>query len=142
LCALRWENVDFRTQVALLPLTKNGDSRAVPLSSKALSALRELPRHLDGRVCSMQPDSVTQAFERSVEKARKAYLKQCKDAGLRPDSSFLVDLRFHDLRHEATNRLSDRLQLHELAAVTGHKDLRMLKRYYHPRASDLAKKLG
>jgi hypothetical protein len=30
----------------------------------------------------------------------------------------------------------------ELSAVTGHKDLRMLKRYYHPKASDLAKKLG
>ena len=30
----------------------------------------------------------------------------------------------------------------ELAAVTGHKDLRMLKRYYHPRMEDLARKLG
>ncbi|EQD49632.1 transposase [mine drainage metagenome] len=30
----------------------------------------------------------------------------------------------------------------KLAAVTGHKDLRMLKRYYHPQAADLAKKLG
>ncbi len=30
----------------------------------------------------------------------------------------------------------------EMPAVTGHKDLRMLKRYYHPRATDLAKKLG
>ncbi|EQD70630.1 Integrase, catalytic core, phage domain protein, partial [mine drainage metagenome] len=36
----------------------------------------------------------------------------------------------------------DRPNLIELAAVTGHKDLRMLKRYYHPRATDLAKKLG
>ena len=30
----------------------------------------------------------------------------------------------------------------ELAAVTGHKYLRMLQRYYNPSASDLAKKLG
>ena len=30
----------------------------------------------------------------------------------------------------------------ELAAIAGHKDLRMLKRYYHPRATDFAKKLG
>jgi len=30
----------------------------------------------------------------------------------------------------------------QLSAVTGHKTLGMLKRYYHPHASDLAKKLG
>lgn len=54
----------------------------------------------------------------------------------------LQDLHFHDLRHEATSRLAEKLQLHELAKVTGHKDVRMLMRYYHPKASDLAKKLG
>ncbi|WP_420537609.1 tyrosine-type recombinase/integrase [Ferrovum myxofaciens] len=53
------------------------------------------------------------------------------------------DFHFHDLRHEATSRLADKLpNVIELAAVTGHKDLRMLKRYYHPRAENLAKKLG
>jgi hypothetical protein len=30
----------------------------------------------------------------------------------------------------------------ELSALTGHKELRQLKRYYHPRAEDFAKKLG
>jgi len=30
----------------------------------------------------------------------------------------------------------------ELASITGHKDVQMLKRYSHPRAIDLAKKLG
>ncbi|EQD71391.1 Shufflon-specific recombinase, partial [mine drainage metagenome] len=42
-----------------------------------------------------------------------------------------------------TSRMSEKLpNLIELSAVTGHLDLRMLKRYYHPRATDLAKKLG
>ncbi len=51
--------------------------------------------------------------------------------------------RSHDLRHEAASRLAEGLpDPIELAAVTGHKDLRMLKRYYHPRAADLVKKLG
>jgi integrase len=55
----------------------------------------------------------------------------------------IEDLHFHDLRHEATSRLAEKLpNVIELAAVTGHKDLRMLKRYYHPRAEDLARKLG
>ena len=52
------------------------------------------------------------------------------------------DLHFHDLRHEATSRLAEKLALHELMKVTGHKDTRMLARYYHPRAEDLARKMG
>lgn len=53
----------------------------------------------------------------------------------------LVDLHFHDLRHEATSRLAEKLQMHELMKVTGHKTSAMLSRYYHPRAEDLAIKL-
>jgi integrase len=55
----------------------------------------------------------------------------------------LDDLHFHDLRHCATSRLATRLpNVIELGAVTGHKDVRMLGRYYHVRAEDLALKLG
>lgn len=58
------------------------------------------------------------------------------------DDPLLTDLHFHDLRHEATSRLAEKLQMHELMKVTGHKGTRTLARYYHPRAEDLAKKLG
>ena len=54
----------------------------------------------------------------------------------------LVDLHFRDLRHEATSRLAEKLEMHELMKVTGHKSTAMLARYYHPRAEDLARKLG
>ena len=49
----------------------------------------------------------------------------------------------HDLRHEATTRLFENgLNIMEVASITGHKDLRMLRRYTHLKAEDLAKKLG
>ena len=52
-------------------------------------------------------------------------------------------LRFHDLRHEATSRFFEKgLNIMEVASITGHKDLRMLRRYTHLKAEDLAKKLG
>jgi integrase len=54
----------------------------------------------------------------------------------------LVDLHFHDLRHEAISRLAEKLQLHELMKVTGHKSSAMLARYYHPKASELALKIS
>ena len=124
LCALQWEHVDLKARTAHLPHTKNGHARTVPLSTRAVDVLRALPRRLDGRVFGLRPDSVSQAFARAAERAG------------------IVDVRIHDLRHEATSRLADRLQAHELAKVTGHSDMRMVLRYYHPRASDLAKKLG
>ena len=54
-----------------------------------------------------------------------------------------ADRRFHDLRHEATTRLFEKgLNIMEVASITGHKDLRMLRRYTHLKAEDLARKLG
>lgn len=63
-------------------------------------------------------------------------------AELEKKDRMLVDLHFHDLRHEATSRLAEKLQMHELMKVTGHKSSTMLSRYYHPRAEDLAAKLA
>lgn len=122
---LRWEFVDLKKRVARLIDTKNGESRNVPLSSRAVAALDGLPRSIDGRV-----------FPTTEDALKKAFARACERAGIE-------NFHFHDLRHEATSRLSEKLpNLIELASVTGHKDLRMLKRYYHPRAEDLARKLG
>jgi len=62
----------------------------------------------------------------------------------KPQQGFLEGLRFHDLRHEATSRLFERgdFSMMEVASITGHKTLVMLKRYTHLKAEDLARKLG
>ena len=59
------------------------------------------------------------------------------------DAAGCGDLRFHDLRHEATSRLYERTRLSdlEIAKITGHKSLRMLARYANLRGSDLAARL-
>ena len=76
-------------------------------------------------VFGIRADRVSQAFERA-----------CKRAGI-------DGLRFHDLRHEATSRLFEHgLNPMEVATITGHKDLRMLRRYTQLRAEDLARKLA
>jgi len=153
---LRWEHVDLKRRVAHLPATKNGSARDVPLSSRAVAVLEAMKdtrnnaesKRVDGqnavdpdRVFEIRSDAVTRAFERAVKRARKLYLDECKEACRRPDAKFLTDLRFHDLRHEATSRLASIFPMHELTKITGHKDPRMLMRYYHPRAEDLAKRL-
>ncbi|TSP09976.1 integrase [Cupriavidus campinensis] len=147
---LRWEHIDMKRRVAHLPATKNGSSRDVPLSSLAIEALQGLKDATEspkaatdaGRVFDIRGDAVTRAFERAVVRARQRYLEECEVANRRPAEKFLTDLRFHDLRHEATTRLAAIFPMHELTKITGHKDPRMLMRYYHPRAEELAMRLS
>ena len=55
----------------------------------------------------------------------------------------IEDFRFHDLRHEATTRLFEKgFKEMEVAAITGHKTLVMLKRYTHLNVSDFLSRLG
>jgi integrase len=126
LLELRWEHVDLTGRVAHLPITKNGDARDVPLSKRAGEVLRELNQNKrDGiRVFPMTGNAVRLAFEHLRERAG------------------MPDLHFHDLRHEAVSRLFEKgLNLVEVAAISGHKELKMLQRYTHLRAVDLVRRL-
>jgi len=126
LLSLRWADVDLKRRFAMLHETKNGEERAVPLTSSAVAVLQALPRDISGRVIPQNRMTIYKAFEHA-----------CRRAGI-------DDYRWHDLRHEALSRLAERgdLSVLELAAVSGHKTLQMLKRYTHLRAEDLARKLG
>ena len=125
LLSLRWEYVDLLARTAFLPDTKNGDSRTVPLSSSAVKILVELPRHIGGFVIPVKAFTLDAAFKRGLARAG------------------LDGVRFHDLRRTAITRMAEKLpNVIELAAVSGHKSLMVLKQYYRPSAMDLAKKLG
>ncbi|SCC95086.1 Integrase family protein [Thiomonas sp. X19] len=147
LLGLEWKRVDLVKRTAHLVDTKNRESRTVALSSAAsvaLKSLHALPRRIDGRVFGWAAsDSFEKAWVRCKARALAAYLADCAASNTKPDPSFLADLRFHDLRHEATSRLFERgLGVMEVASMTGHKSLAMLKRYTHVEAEKLAAKLG
>lgn len=143
LVAMRWAHVNIKTRVLQVPDSKSGEPRKVPLSSVAVEILRTLPRRLDGQVWGITADAISKAFDRVCTRAHVAYVLEHEKAKETPDSGFLQGIRFHDLRHEATSRLFERgFNVMEVAAITGHKTLQMLKRYTHLRAEDLAKKLG
>jgi integrase len=55
----------------------------------------------------------------------------------------VLDLRFHDLRHECVSRLFELgLSTPEVALISGHRDARMLLRYAHPKPDQIAGKLA
>jgi integrase len=125
LMSLLWVNVNFEKCVAFLPLTKNGDSRYVPLSTKAIKILKLLPRDIEGRVFPLNKGTVSILFLRAARRAK------------------VEDIHFHDLRHMALTNLSVKFtNILELASISGHKELKMLQRYVHIKAEDLVQKLG
>lgn len=122
--SLRWSDVDLETGIAFLPMTKNGHPRSVPLSPTAISVLLGVPRVEVGLVFPTSANSLMLAWERAKKRAG------------------VDDLRFHDLRHEAISRFFEMgLSVPEVSLISGHRDPRMLFRYTHLRATDVAKKL-
>ena len=127
--SLRWTDIDQQRRLALLldaEKIKTEETRAVPLSSRALASIASLPHSTSGRIFPVERLTLYHAFRAA-----------CQRAGIE-------DYTWHDLRHESLSRLAERgdLSVLELAAVSGHKTLQMLKRYTHLQTEKLAAKLG
>lgn len=122
---LRWEHINLKSRVAHLPETKNGSKRDVPLSVRARDVIIRLGVKSRGPVFSYTNNGIKSTWRFMVKKLG------------------IEDLHFHDLRHEATSRLFElgTLDMMEIAAITGHKSLSMLKRYTHLKAQRLVRKL-
>lgn len=121
--SLERSQIDLEARVAHLDKTKNGDSRDVALSPRAVKICTHLLE--DGRemLFTLNPDSRDTLFRRGR------------------DAAGIPDLHFHDSRSEAVSRLSKKLNVLDLAAQVGHRDLNSLQAYYRPTAEDRARLL-
>jgi len=129
---IKRSHIDLAHQTLLIPITKTDTPRKIPLSSRAIEALREQLRGSQNVI----PIEETTLFSYTARGLSGAFLRLCRKHGI-------YNLHFHDLRHEATSRLFEKgLNPVEVATITGHKDTRMLMRYTHLRAEDLVKRLG
>lgn len=128
LLGLKWTDFSHNRRVLSLALTKNGSGRDVPLSQRAFDALIAWRQHPDvdqSTIFPMRAGTLEQAWRRLLTRGG------------------VTALRFHDLRHEGVSRLFERgLNVIEVSAVSGHKELGMLKRYTHLAADDLVTRLG
>ena len=97
-----------------IPISKNGHPRTIPLSSLAHEVI-----YRRGSFHMTEPQFRHQWA---------MLLRRCK----------IMDLHFHDLRHEAVSRLFEKgLNVPEVALISGHRDYRMLQRYTHVRPESL-----
>ena len=135
--SLTLEQVNLDKRTVFLPDTKNNSVRTVPLTDKAYKTIKEALAH------PIRPTDTNLIFpgEPGKEGKRKPYVinriwEQAKD------NAEIHGFRFHDLRHEATSRFVEAgLSDQEVASITGHKSMQMLKRYTHLRTEDLVNKI-
>lgn len=121
--ALDWVNVFLDRRVLILPKTKNGDRRHIPLSLTAVEILKRMGEKKQGPV-----------FQTRKESAETIWRAKLKKAGIE-------DLHFHDTRHEACTRLAKRVSVLDLARIIGHRDLNSLMIYYNATAEEIALQL-
>lgn len=124
---VKWNEIDWGSRTLHIPITKNGHARTIPLTIKAIAILDDLSQQSDA--------DKNRPFPLSDEAAKQAWRRLVERSGVE-------DLHFHDFRHEAISRFFERgLSVSEVALISGHRDFRMLFRYTHLKAEDLAKKL-
>jgi len=127
---LRWLDVDMLHDRIMLPQTKNGDGRIVYLNKSAQAVIQSLPISTETKPTErlfrgVTPEQVSVTFKRVCTAME------------------ISDFRFHDLRHTAASWL--RMQgadIHTVAQLLGHKDLRMAARYQHLSPTFLADAVG
>ena len=129
--SVKKNHIDFSLRTLFIPSTKTDTPRTIPLSSRAITALKAQlkvsQRHSGGVVSLIEPP----LFTYTPRGLSGAFLKLCRKTGI------------DDLRHEATSRLFEKgLNPVEVATITGHKDTKMLMRYTQLRAEDLVGRLG
>lgn len=127
---LRWEDIDLERQIAVLRGTKSIDgsfrTRTIGLSDRAVEILRARPGPREGRVFDVRPDNISRNFRVACERAG------------------IANLTLHDQRSEAASVMAQvqGLDIVELADQGGWKSLQVLRKYYRPDPTLIAKKLN
>jgi integrase len=131
ICQLRWDDIDHKKRTATVrdrkdPRNKQGNHQSVPLLDAtgydAYTILTE-----QGRITG----DCERVFPYCAQSLGTAFRRACRELKIE-------NLRFHDLRHEATSRLFEAgFSIEQVALVTGHKDWKQLRRYTNLRPESL-----
>ena len=114
---MKWEHLGLDNKRLLLPIKKNGSSRWVPQSDKAIKIFKDVPR-TDDHVFPITDVALRQSSERLRNRAN------------------LIDFTFHNLRHEAISRMFEKgLNVPVVSSISGHKTASQLFRYVQVNAS-------
>jgi integrase len=157
LFGVQWEWLDLAGRMLRFPTEARGTDNkgmpaVLPLSRRAVTVFRHLAaiaEGLEARLlrcqfgpCDVVPEKLTGRVFGSTTNAVLCIWKRVLQQASRDDPE-IKTLRWHDLRHEATSRLFEKgLHPMEVASITGHRSMQMLKRYTHLKPESLLARLG
>jgi integrase len=122
---LKAEDINFSNSTATLKDTKNGDTRQIGLSQRALEEIKKLPVSINGKLFPCRREDTFNFYYNQLQKWTG------------------IKKRFHDTRHTfASRKAIQGWSITEIAAQGGWKQLQVLKRYTHIKAEYLAKKMN
>lgn len=139
---LNWSEVNLQERYLdfLAENTKTKVGRRIPLSTVAVKILKWFKKHHNPE--GLEDVRVFPCWNINEHHLSRQFQISC-------DRAEIIDIRWHDLRHEATSRLFEwvnpktgqTLTDMEIASITGHKSMNMLRRYAHLRPSSIIPKL-
>lgn len=116
----KWEHVNLDRRMWLIPTSKTGKPRHVPLSQPAIDLIKSVPTFKDCPYLLPNPETKLPfvTIKHSWQTAR--------------DEAKLPDLRIHDLRHSAASfMINAGVDLFAVGRVLGHADHKSTMRYSH-----------
>jgi integrase len=151
---LTTDQIDLKQRTIFLDKTKNNSKRQVPMSSVVVKAIKAHNlKQKAGTTCSKKQahesaatghtsllfpwwDGKRESLDGTTFRLSRVWAGVFEAAGCE-------DLRYHDLRHHAVCQFYERTTMSdlEISRITGHRSLRMLRRYANLRGSTLAGKL-
>ncbi len=120
---LKWENIDFKDRYILITETKNNESRSI--SDILFNTLIEMDQNSNYEYVFKTPDGKPYLSDTAWKRAFKTALTRSR----------VGKCRFHDLKHSFISNLivGEKEDFENVMDQSGHKDIRMLKRYSHTR---------
>lgn len=116
----KWSHIDLERKASLIPTSKTGKHRYVPLSGAAIAIIEQLPKFKDCEWLLPNPDTKEPfvSIKHSWDTART--------------EAKLPGLRLHDLRHSAASAMiNSGVDLYTVGRILGHADHKSTMRYSH-----------
>jgi len=112
---LKWSDIDFKNEVIFVNDSKNFTQRLIPMNKLVLDTLKSLVYGHERAFNFKSRDSVGSTWRKVRNRLN------------------LKKYRLHDLRHTfITDLITSGVDIITIMEITGHKDIRMIKRYSHP----------
>lgn len=132
----RWEDINWAQSHILRPRKRHDEPQKIPLPASAIGLFRDIPSY-GGPAARTHPSSGPLWPGLAYDRFEAAWWRM-------QDRTGFHDIRIYDLRH---NRLSDigdagMMTLAQMQAVSGHRTVQMLMRYWHADSDEVARKLS